>query len=76
MKTALTRLAFAILRRYNASLWWDTSDVPGLFDPAMGSRVVFKFSTMRFHSLDQSVARLAEDEGFNFSHPWPPDPPE
>jgi len=77
MRNMMIRMAFAILRRYDAKLWWNTADVPGLFGKAMGSRVVFKFATMRFHSLDKT-AKLAtgDDDGFNFSHPWPPDPPE
>lgn len=73
MRKALCRLAFAILKRQKAKLWWNTADVPGLFDPMWKGRMVFDFETMRFRPPEIVVQRLGDDETtFNFVHTCPP----
>jgi hypothetical protein len=81
MRTALARLGFALLRRANASLWWDTADVPGLFDKQWTGRMAFKFATMKMSPPRDSqnlsaptAARLAQVEDFNFVHVCPGNP--
>jgi len=74
MRKALVRLAFAILRRQKATMWWDTVDVPGLFDPGMSGRVTFEFAKMRFFPPYAAQRQSAKDiGGWNFVHTCPPD---
>lgn len=73
MRTALVRLAFAILRRQNAILWWNTAEVPGLFDPQWKGKIVFRFAEMKFYPPAPNAARTTEGGGFNFVHVCPPD---
>lgn len=73
MRNILTRWAFAILKRYNASLWWDTVDVPGLFDPAIKGRITFRFDSMRFYLPVAARKTAGEVAGYNFVHTCPPE---
>jgi len=72
MKKALARAAFAILKRSGAKLWWDTKDVPGLFDPSISGRVVFRFDTMRMEAVATEL-KIQGANSFNFVHTCPPD---
>lgn len=77
MRNALVKMAFAILKRHNATMWWNTADVPGLFDPALNGKVVFRFAEMRFFPPTAKLrTTAAEVNGFNFVHTCPPDCPE
>ena len=74
MRKMLVRAAFSILRRQNATMWWNTVDVPGLFDPELKGRITFDFAKMRFFP-PTAAQRLSASEvtGWNFVHTCPPD---